>query len=187
MKNERLNERRRQLTLHILRARINFAAFGLLTVVNILLCLIGIGFELPFYLSIPYYATVMAHSAFGDASKLGFVLSWLIVAGVSLGICGWFLLRSAKSNRAVKTLTVLTLIDLAANVGLLVLSFAVKDFAPMQVNQVLNLLFHIYVLYYVNKGRKAVNGLSILPTEEELEEDSSDPYAEFGGSGEDGE
>ncbi|MGM9636453.1 MAG: hypothetical protein ACI3YK_00540 [Eubacteriales bacterium] len=179
---DRLTKRRQELTLRVYRARLNFMSIGILTLVNMILCLVGTKWELPFYLCIPYAATLMVKSFVGHPEYFGQMISWILFGGAYLVAAVWMLVKSMKTNGALRGLSVLTWLDTAANVGLIVLSLFQSDFAVMRFSLILNLLFHIFVLVYVSRGSRAAKGLKLLPTKEQVDEDA-DPYAGFGDNG----
>lgn len=181
---DRLTKRRQELTLRIYRARLNFMSAGILTLINMILCIVGTDWELPFYLCIPYTATLMVKSFVGHPEYFGQMISWILFGGSFLAAAVWMLLKSGKSDGMIRGLSILTWLDTAANVGLIVLSLFQSDFAAMRFTLILNLLFHIFVLVYVSRGSRAVKGLNLLPTKEQMDEDA-DPYAGFGDNGAD--
>lgn len=182
---DRLTKRRQELTVRVYRARLNFMAIGILTLLNMILCLAGTNWELPFYLCIPYTSTLMVKSLIGHPEYFGQMISWLLFGGAYLVAAVWMLVKSMKTNGAFRGLLVLTWLDMAANAALLVLSFVYVNFSTMRFTLFLNLLIHVFVLFYVSRGSRAVKGLELLPTKEQVDEDT-DPYAGFGDNGGDG-
>lgn len=179
---DRLTKRRQELTLRIYRARLNFISAGILTLINMILCIVGTDWELPFYFCIPYTATLMVKSFAGHPEYFGQMISWILFGGSFLVAAVWMLLKSGKSGGMIRGLSILTWLDTAANMGLIVLSLFQSAFAAMRFTLILNLLFHIFVLVYVSRGSRAAKGLTLLPTEEQMDEDA-DPYAGFGDNG----
>lgn len=180
MSNKRLENRRRELTVKVYRAKLNFFSICALTLINIVLCFVG-SWELPFYYSIPCLSAIMVSGSAGDPTQFGQTVTWSIVGLVFVAICVVTGVKAVKSAKPIRTMLTLTWIDLAATIVMCVLSFLVPDFVNMRFSLILNAAFHIFVLVFMTGGNRAVKGLEVLPTEDDAADDS-DPYAEFGGS-----
>lgn len=181
MADERITKRRLELRVKIARAGLNYLAIGFLTLANVALNLLGIDIELPFYLSIPYFSYLTGRDAAGNPELFGAAILWFGLAVLFSAVYIWLILRSKKENR-IGGLLALMLADTVGNVGLILLAVAFTAPGASIFTLVLNLAFHLFVLYFIENGRRAAYGLTVLP-DEETEED--DDCADTDVSGED--
>lgn len=182
MADERIKKRRLELLVKIFRARLNYLSAGILTLVNIALMLFGTDLELPFYLCIPYFAFLTGRSCVGNPERFGAMILWFALALLFVGIYIWLFRRSKAENR-IGGLLALILADTAANVGLILFMLVVSAQGASIFTMALNLAFHVFVIVFVEGGRRAAYGLTVLPDEEGSEPDEDVPD-EMDGDGE---
>ncbi len=173
MADERITKRRLELRVKIARARLNYLAIGVLTLVNILLDLVGAGIEMPFYLTIPYMSYLLGKSYIGEPKLFG---AMMVLFAVAVGFCAayiWMFRRSAKKEQ-ISPLLILILADTAANIALIAVFLYSSVESSMLFTQFLNLAFHIFVLIFIEGGRRAAYGLTVLPSEEDAEDEDGE-------------
>lgn len=174
MADERIIKRRLELRVKVFRARLNYLAIGLLTLVNVVLMLIGADMEMPFYMSIPYFSFLTGRDCIGNPELFGGMILWFTLAVLFVGVYIWLFIRSRKNNR-IGGLLALVLLDTAGNVGIILLAVVMSAVSASIFTQFLNLAFHIFVIVFIEGGRRAAYGLTLLPdTESEENGDSGE-------------
>ncbi len=166
MADERIIKRRAELRVKIARAKLNYLSIGFLTLVNILLNLFGAGIEIPFYLSIPYSTYLLGRDFTRYPDFFGAMIMLFAVMVTFLAVYILLFLRTRKADR-VGALLVLILIDTVGNAALIALLLIQKQDGSAIFTQLLNLAFHFFVIGFLESGRRAAYGLTVLPDENE--------------------
>lgn len=183
MADERIIKRRTELQVKIVRAKLNYLSIGVLTLVNIILNLFGAGIELPFYLSIPYWAYLMGRDLARYPEQFGPMIMMFTFMVVFLTVYVILFLRARKQNR-IGGLLALVIADLLGNIGLIAVLAIQKQGGAAIFTQVLNVAFHIFVIVFLESGRRAAYGLTVLPDPDD-DEESEDSDGD--GTGDDGQ
>lgn len=168
MADERIKKRRLELLSKVVRARLYYLFFGVLTLSNIALALIGVEFELPVYLCIPYFSFLTGFDCLGNGELFGTMMLWFGVMALFAVIYVWLFIRSRKDNR-IGGLLALLLVDTAGNLGLILIALVFSAPGASIFTLTLNLAFHLFVVAFTEGGRRAAYGLTLLPTGEEEE------------------
>ena len=168
MADERITKRRAELTIKIVRAKLNYLSIGYLTLVNILLNLFSAGIELPFYLSIPYAAYLLGRDFTRYPRLFGAMIALFAVMAAFLAVYILLFWRTRRQNR-VGGLLALIIVDTVGNLALIAVLavLGIQKNGPAIFTQLLNLAFHIFVIVFLEAGRRAAYGLTVLPDSED--------------------
>lgn len=135
-------------------ARVNLLLAILLTVVNVVLMYVGSGTMLLFSISFPYYMVIFA--ALGQSAVL------LAVAAASLIVYFICWLLSKKRTGWLLAAAIFMVLDTLFLAGLYLLA--------EEVSGIMDVLFHIWIMYYLFSGYGAAKKLKKLPPEPEAEQ-----------------
>lgn len=143
-------------------ARSNLLLMIILTVVNIVLLAVGADTMLLFSATVPYYV-----AAFGIFSEIGqLIAAGIAIAAVILALYLLCWIFSKKHYGWMVAALVLFILDSIAMVGLYIWA---EDFSG-----ILDLLIHIWVLYYLIIGVRYGYKLKNIPPEEVVEYEQSE-------------
>ncbi len=162
--NRKIDERRAKLTADLLLSRVNLLFFTLICLVDAVLLLFKINF--PLHLMISKLA-IFFGMIFGKAGVMLIVFGFLMI--FVYGIC-W--LWAKKNPFYLRAAQILLWIDAAINLCAFFFNVLPDGFFDL----LINLLFHVYMLFMISKGSRAVKGLDVLP---ESVDENSDPYEIF--------
>lgn len=148
---------RAHLTQQIQIARRTLLGVMIMTIINIVLLLIGGGNYLLFSASVPYYLTWFGFLMDGGIGS--YTYTGLILAAAILAVYALLWLLSRKNTVLLTWAAVLLGIDLAALIAVTFLLFE-SPFANL-----VDILFHIVLIWQIQKGAKAGKELPTAPEE----------------------
>jgi hypothetical protein len=171
---DRVVARRVELMVKLIKGRVNYLAMLVLTALNAILYLAGTGFELPFYLALPYYLLILGRGAVGDPSKTAVLI--LCFAGAvllfGLSVALFFLLKKGGAWYGVAKGYIIADSIFVVLLGVFIY-VTQKNFNAIFV-LLLNLAYHIFVFCYLVSASRADYALTVLPeSEDAVEEDIS--------------
>ena len=146
-------------------ARSNLLLMLVLTVVNIVLLAAKADTMLLFSATVPYYLSAISMDLLVEYSQVAFVGFGIVVATLVIYLLCWVF--SKKHYGWMIAALVLFILDSIAMIGLYVL---VEDFSG-----ILDLVVHIWVLYYLIIGVRYGYKLKNIPPEEQVEYELGQP------------
>jgi|GEM_PF-2061463 len=178
MNDERINERRKQLGVRLMTARVYLMITEGITIIGLLGIIINFTWiTLPYGFFIPQYAVMLIRD---NGFAEGVVRPGLIALGstVAAGMLIFYLIAMfAMKKSKVWMNAVIVAFSIDTVVLFMITLFSVFGTGlSALLSYLVNAALHVYVLVGLLSARKAQRGLEVLP---DKEDDYGDPYEEF--------
>ncbi len=145
-------------------------AASILSALNCLLIAVSSKITLPFYLTIPCFSLTFGISSAKADGKTAAAVILIIVAAASLAAAVFLFFMMKEGEGWFVTADLLVGVDILFGIAI-VFAAGGKTLADL-FSPMLNLVYHAFLIYYIESGRRASHALTVLPDEDEEEDDS---------------
>lgn len=140
-------------------ARANLLLAACITLLNVVLALVGSDSYFLFSASVPYWAAVFGRVEYEVYAMAGYLVIAGVIAVIFTAFYFVFYLMSKKNRRWMDAALVYFALDCVGLIGFIV-------WVGFDISFIMDILFHIYVMYYLVSGSLAARKAEKMPPDE---------------------